>query len=104
MAELEEKILRKAEFKPCLWWRYIDDIFFIWKHGEEKLNSFADNINKMHPTKEFMADWSKTSINFTSISIAEGTIKTDLHIHPTNSHQQLLCLLVILFIPKRLYI
>ena len=29
MAELEEEILRKAEFKPYLWWRYIDDIFFL---------------------------------------------------------------------------
>ena len=29
MAELEEEILQKAEFKPYLWWRYIDDIFFL---------------------------------------------------------------------------
>ena len=42
MAELEEEILRKAEFKPYLWWRYIDDIFFLWEHGEEKLKSFID--------------------------------------------------------------
>ena len=32
MAELEEKILREVELKPFLWWRYIDDIFFIWEH------------------------------------------------------------------------
>ena len=37
MVELEEEILRKAEFKLYLWWRYIDDIFFLWEHGEEKL-------------------------------------------------------------------
>ena len=55
MAELEEEILRKAEFKPYLWWRY-DDIFFLWEHGEEKLKSFIDNINKMHPTIKFTAD------------------------------------------------
>ena len=29
MAELEEEILQKAEFKSYLWWRYIDDIFFL---------------------------------------------------------------------------
>ena len=29
MAELEEGILRKAEFKPYLWWRYVDHIFFL---------------------------------------------------------------------------
>ena len=92
MAELEEEILRKAEFKPYLWWRYIDDIFFLWKHGEEKLKSFIDNINKMHPTIKFTADWSKTSISFldVTVSITKGIIETDLYVKPTDSHQCLL--------------
>ena len=54
MVELEEEILRKAEFKLYLWWRYIDDIFFLWEHGEEKLKSFIDNINKMHPGQKHL--------------------------------------------------
>ena len=85
MAELEEEILGKAEFKSYLWWRYIDDIFFLWEHGEEKLKSFIDNINKMP------ADWSKTSINFldVTVSIAEGVIETDLYVKPTDSHQSI---------------
>ena len=29
MAELEEKRLEGVDNKPYLWWRYIDDIFFI---------------------------------------------------------------------------
>ena len=29
MAELEEEILQKTEFKPSLWWRYIDYVFFL---------------------------------------------------------------------------
>ena len=29
MAELENKILSETELKPYLWWRYIDDIFFL---------------------------------------------------------------------------
>ena len=45
MEELEEEILGKVEFKPYLWWRYIDDIFFLWEHGKEKLTCFIDNIN-----------------------------------------------------------
>ena len=71
MAELEEEILRKAEFKPYLEWRYIEDIFFLSEHGEEKLKSILDNINKMHPNITFTADWSKTSINFRSKSYKE---------------------------------
>ena len=74
MAEMEEKIIGKAKFKPYLWWRYIDYIFFLWEHGEEKLNTFIDNINKMHPTIKFTADWSKISIHFldVTVSITEG--------------------------------
>ena len=92
MAELEEDILQKAEFKLYLWWRDIDDIFFLWEHGEEKLKFFIDNINKMHPTIKFTADWSKTSGNFldVKVSIAEGVIETDLYVKPTDSHQYLL--------------
>ena len=28
--------------------RYINDIFFIWTHGQEKLEGFLDNFNKSH--------------------------------------------------------
>ena len=30
MADLKEKLLEIFEKKPMIWWRYIDDIFFIW--------------------------------------------------------------------------
>ena len=46
----------------------------------------------MHSTIKFMADCSKTSINFldVTVSIAEGVIETDLYVKPTDSHQYLL--------------
>ena len=79
MAELEEEIVKESECKPYLWWRYIDDIFFLWEHGENKLKSFIDKINKAHPTIKFTAEWSKTSINFldVTVSLIEGVIETD---------------------------
>ena len=91
MAELEEEIIKESEYKPCLWWRYIDDIFFLWEHGENKLKSFIDKINKVHPTIKFTAEWSKTSINFldVTVSLIEGVIETDLFVKPTDSHQYL---------------
>ena len=45
MVELEEKIVKESEYKPYLWWRYIDDMFFLWEHGECKLKSFTNKIN-----------------------------------------------------------
>ena len=104
--ELEERILRKPEFKPYLWWRYIDEcIFFVWEYGEAKLKSFIDNINKMHPSIKFMADWSKTLISFldVTVSITEGIIETDLYLKPNDSHQYLLPSSCYPFIAKRVY-
>ena len=92
MAELEEEVLRKPNFRLYLWWRYIDDRCFVWDHGEVKIKLFIYDINKMHPTKKFTADWSKTSINFldVAVSITESIIETDLHIKPADTHQYLL--------------
>ena len=57
----------------------------------------------MHPTIKFMADRSKTSINFldVTVSITEGTIETDLYIKPTDSHQYLLSSSCYLFYCKK---
>ena len=56
MADLEEKILNAFEEKPMIWWRYIDDIFFVWKHGEESLEKFINKLNTFHPAIKFTAE------------------------------------------------
>ena len=91
MAELGEKIIKESEYKQYLWWRYIDDIFLLWEHGGNKLKSFLGKINEVHPIIKFIAEWSKTSINFLDVieSLVEGVIETDLYVKPTDSHQYL---------------
>ena len=89
MAELEEEILSVIELIPYLWWRYIDDTFFLWEHGEEKLKGFIEHLNEKHPTIKFTAEWSKTSINFldVTVSLVGRNITTDIYVKPTDSHQ-----------------
>ena len=70
MPEIGEDIIKESEHKPYLSWRYIDDIFFLWEHGENKLKSFIDKINKVHPTIKFTAEWSKTYINFLAVTVS----------------------------------
>ena len=91
MAELEEEILSEIELKPYLWWRYIDDIFFLWEYGEEKLKDFIEHLNEKHPTIKFTAEWSQTSINFldVTVSLIGGKVTTDLYVKPKDSHQYL---------------
>ena len=56
-AKLEEAIRRKANFKPYLQWSYVDDIFFLYENGEEKLTSLINDSNKVSPTIKFTAEW-----------------------------------------------
>ena len=89
MTELEEHIIKQSKYKSYLWWRYIDDIFFLWEHGENKLKLFIDKIKKALTTIKFTAEWSKTFVVFldVTVSLTEGVIETDLYVKPTDSHQ-----------------
>ena len=69
MADLEERILKDIELQPRIWWRYIDDIFFIWEHGEDSLKQFIETLNSCHPTIKFTAEWSKEEINFLHVNV-----------------------------------
>ena len=72
-------MIKESEYKPYLWWRYIDDIFFLREQGGNKLKSFIDKIYKVHPAIKFTANWSKTSISFldVTVSLIEGVIESD---------------------------
>ena len=89
MAEMNEKSFEKVDNKPYLWWKYIDDIFFIWEHDKEKLRNFVKTLSEIHPTIKFTAEWSQKSINFLdlTVSLIDGQTETDLYVKPTDSHQ-----------------
>ena len=68
MEKLDEELLKESVCKTYLWCRYIVDKFFLWEHGKNKLKSFIDKINKVHPTIKFTAEWSKSSISFLDVT------------------------------------
>ena len=37
---------------------------FIWEHGEEKLRTFVETLNEIHPTIKFTAKWSQNQLIF----------------------------------------
>ena len=89
MADLEEKLLEIFEKKAMIWWKYLDDIFFIWEHSEESLRDFIIQVNLFHPTIKFTAEYSKEEVNFLDLNIKliDGELKTDLFVKPTGTHQ-----------------
>ncbi|XP_054272548.1 uncharacterized protein LOC128992830 [Macrosteles quadrilineatus] len=90
MGNYEEKFLSSREHLPICWFRYIDDIFIIWTHGEESLRKFLEDLNSFGPLN-FTWDFSETSINFLDLTIhlRNNSLTTSIHIKPTN-HQQYL--------------
>nr|XP_060617816.1 uncharacterized protein LOC132767173 [Anolis sagrei ordinatus] len=53
MEHFEEQALETATKKPTIWFRYVDDTFTIWSHGEEELSRFLDHLNSIHPNIQF---------------------------------------------------
>ena len=64
MADFEEKMLETFEKKPMIWYRYIDDIFFIREHGQESLKVFIEQVNMFHSTIKLTAEHSKEEVIF----------------------------------------
>ena len=89
MGKLEQEFLQTQDKKPRVWWRYIDDIFAIWTHGEPLLQIFIENLNRHHTTIKFTATWSAEEVIFldTRVYLREGRIETDLHVKPMDTHQ-----------------
>ena len=65
----EENFLETLIKKPCLWWRYIDDIFMIWQHGEDELKIFLENLNNFHPSITFNCEYSREKFNYLDIQV-----------------------------------
>ena len=53
MDQIENEFLKTQSLQPLVWLRYIDDIFFIWTHGEENLELFMSDLNSYHNNLRF---------------------------------------------------
>jgi hypothetical protein len=97
MTAVETKILLEYEkqtgLKPMIWYRFLDDIIFIWPHGEQSLKEFLDYMQEFGEKNFF-----KTSLKFTfeygrkvpfldtTVSLEDGQVVTDLFCKKTDAH------------------
>ena len=91
MDKFETHFLQTQQLQPLVWFRYIDDIFFIWTHGEEDLNIFLKSLNEFDPCIKFTYESNKEGIAFLDmkVSLINGKVFTDVYIKLTNRHQYL---------------
>ena len=91
MDQVESEFLKTQTHQPLVWFRYIDDIFFIWTHGQDKLEQFLVDLNKFHPSIKFTHESSRKNVTFLDVDVKflNGKVITDLHIKATDHHQYL---------------
>ena len=69
MDDLETKFLQSQSLQPLVWFRYIDDIFFIWTHGNDKLEKFLDDLNIFDNNIKFTYESSKENVTFLDLIV-----------------------------------
>ena len=87
MSNLEENFLQNTHNKPLIYLRYIDDIFLLWTHGEEKLLQFHKDFNSEDPDIHLTMIHSTKEVNFldTAIRLKNNTLQTSLYKKPNHS-------------------
>ena len=94
---------------PHLLRRFIDDVFFLWRHGEAELMRFIAHLNSSHRTIKFDVapgesyDFTTRSINYLDLRVwvdEQGFIQTTLYekpcrvvsyLLPSSSHAGFIC-------------
>ena len=91
--DLIEEYAAKTGLRPLVWFRYIDDIFFVWTHGTESLNDFIQFTQSFSESKEmkssikFEVNISPVEVNFLDVRIKlkDGLLSTSLYTKPTDA-------------------
>ena len=93
MDKTETDFLKTQDLQPCIWLRYIDNIFFIWTHGEADPKRFMVKLNQFLPNLKFTYESSHKKVAFLdlNVSLENCCITTDLYTKRRNSHQYLYC-------------
>ena len=97
MDRLENNIISsfrdETGLAPLVWYRYIDDIFFIWTSGEVSLNNFIEHAQqfsesqKMRSVIKFEVNKSTTTVYFldVTVSLKEEKLHSNLYSKPTDA-------------------
>ena len=51
--DIETAFRETQELQSLVWLRYIYDIFFMWTHGEQEIQTFLRGLNNFHTDIKF---------------------------------------------------
>jgi len=64
MGTFEVNALDTASKKPMCWFRYVDDTFVVWSHGEDELQRFLVHLNSVNPRIRKKFHWTTAYFSF----------------------------------------
>ena len=91
MDSIERKYIYTYSKKPIVWFRFIDDVWGIFRGTELELKEFADYCNTFHNSIKFTMEYSRKSVTFLDVSTYRNKdrINSTLYVKPTDTHSYL---------------
>ena len=91
MGYLKETFLDSCKLRPLVWWRFLDDVFMIWLHSEEGIDSFLASLNSFHWNIKYTWEIGYVRISFLDVLVTffNGAVYTDVYSKPKDGHQYL---------------
>ena len=91
MAHFEEKYIYTHNSRPRKWFRFIDDIWGIFKGNKDSFQKFNSEINSIHSSITFTREFSETEVDFLDVTTYRKNSKvySKLFCKPTDSHSYL---------------
>ena len=91
MNEFEKKYIYNYHHSPRIWYRFIDDIWGVFKGTESELLEFFDYCNSVHQTIKFTHSYSKNRVNFLDVWTYRygSAIETTLFVKETDTKSYL---------------
>ena len=93
LLDFDEKIKTGFKIKPLYYFRYLDDIFFLWPGTLQQLTEFNTYINTLIPDIKVTLTHNNNEIPFLDTTIfkyttdTETTLQTKVYFKDTDSHQ-----------------
>ena len=87
MEEFEKNAIETATHKPACWYRYVDDTFVIWPHGQKRLVEFLEHLNGINKNIQFTVETeAEGHIPFLDIDIyrKDGSLGHKVYRKPTH--------------------
>ncbi|XP_047468584.1 uncharacterized protein LOC125024855, partial [Penaeus chinensis] len=87
-----EKKRKKLRKQPEFFYRYIDDIFGVFRGTEEDLQEYYRELNQFHPDLKFTVEFDKNRLPFLDTMVyvdKDGFLQTTVFHKPSNTHQYL---------------